>query len=297
MPELKNGDSEAQQTPYDGIIPTGWLTAYNRTFTDIPYAREVYDELVAVGEEQAAKAFEEMKDTKMAPQFEARYILIDKLIRPTGLKQIMEVAAGLSTRGMEMTSDGSISYVEVELPQMADDKRKVIEALEQKRVFPNRPNLHIENGSATDSDSLAQAARHFNSEEPILVVNEGLLRYLDFDDKTQYAKNVHELLQRFGGAWITSDISLPKVVYKEDELMSERRRKMSEITGVNIAGNLFKDVHDAKQFFEKLGFSVESHSFLEVVDQLVSPERLGLDKDYVEAINQSAVVFVMRPVN
>ena len=76
--------------------------------------------------------------------------------------------------------------------------------------------------------------------------------------------------------------------------MAGRRQKISEITGVNVADNLFKDEDDAKQFFDDLGFSIESHSFLEVVDELTSPAKLGMPRDYVEAINGSAVCFVMK---
>ena len=51
-----------------------------------------------------------------------------------------------------------------------------------------------------------KATRFFN-EEPIAVVNEGLLQYLDSQEKTVLGRNVHQLLKRFGGIWITPDIS------------------------------------------------------------------------------------------
>ena len=177
---------------------------------------------------------------------------------------------------------------------MMADKRKIVSNLEQKGVVPNRPNLHIEDGSAVNADDLLKAARHFNPNKPVAVVNEGLLRYLSFDDKAKYADNVKTLLRKFGGVWITSDISLPKVIYKEQDVMGERRKRISEITGVNVADNLFKDEDDANQFFEDLGFNVESHSFLEEIDELTSPAKLDMPRDYVEAINASAVCFVMR---
>jgi hypothetical protein len=125
-------------------------------------------------------------------------------------------------------------------------------------------------------------------------MNEGLLRYLSIDEKTRYADNVKVLLRKFGGVWITSDISLPKVIYREDDVMAGRRKRISEITGVNVADNLFKDEEDAKHFFEDLGFDVESHSFLEVIDELTSPTKLDMPRDYVEAINSSAVCFLMK---
>jgi len=283
------------KTTYDGVVPTGWLTAYGRTFTDIPYSQAMFDELEAIRtNSSSAPILEEMKDTKLAPQFEARHKLLNKLVKESGIKQVLEIAAGLSTRGIELTTDELIQYVEVDLPTMMADKRKILADLQEKGAIPNRPNLHIADGSAVEIDDLIKAATYFDSSQPIAVVNEGLLRYLGFEDKTKYAENVKCLLKQFGGVWITSDISLPKVFYKEDDVMALRRKRISEITGVNVADNLFKDEEDAKKFFGNLGFSVESHSFLEMLDDLTSPQALDMPRDYVEAINGSAVVFVMR---
>jgi len=177
---------------------------------------------------------------------------------------------------------------------MMADKRKIIAALQRQHALPVRSNLYTEDGSAVKLESLMSAARHFNNHEPIAVVNEGLLRYLNFDDKTAYAANVKSLLRKFGGVWITSDISLPKVFYKEDDVMKLRRQRISQITGVNVTDNLFKDEGDAKRFFNGLGFGVESHRLLEIAGELVSPKALNVPHDYVEAILGSAVIFVMR---
>lgn len=284
-----------QTTQYDGIIPTGWLTAYGRTFTDIPYSHEMFDALEAIRSAgDSAETLEIMKDTNLAPQFEARHLMLNKWIAATDIKQVLEVAAGLSTRGLELTADPSMTYVEVDLPDMVADKKKILDDLQAAGKLPERPNLHIEAGSATDQADLLSASRYFDVVEPIVVANEGLLRYLSMEAKQQYADNIKVLLQKFGGAWITSDISLPSIIYKEDDVMAERRKKISAITGINVANNLFKDEADAKQFFEDLGFNVESHSFSEVIEKLTSPARLNMPKDYVEAINASPVVFVMR---
>jgi len=294
MSSTRDGELKPQ-TPYDGIIPTGWLTAYGRTFTDIPYSQAMFDELEAI--RVAAGSTEilvKMKDTKFAPQFEARHKLLDKLIKGTGIKQVLEIASGLSTRGLDITADGSVEYVAVDLPTMMADKRKILANFEQSGVVPKRGNLQIEDGSAVDFDDLLRATRYFDEAEPIVVVNEGLLLYLNFAEKTQYASNVTVLLRKFGGVWITSDISLPTVFYKEDDVMKLRRKRISEITGVNVADSLFKDEDDAKRFFEELGFDVESYSFLEMTNDLVSPNNLDMPRDYVEAINGSAVCFVMR---
>lgn len=49
-----------------------------------------------------------------------------------------------------------------------------------------------------------------------------------------------------------------------------------------------------KDFFENLGFSVERHSFLEVMGELTSPEKLDISPQEAEKMIEPAVVFVMR---
>ena len=182
MTETITPKEEIPETAYDGIIPTGWLTAYGRTFTDIPYSQEMFDELEAIRTANSADTLSVMKDTKLAPQFEARHKLLNRLIEQTGIKQVLEVAAGLSTRGLELSSDSSVTYVEVDLPAMMTDKRNIVTDLEQKGVIPKRPNLHIEDGSAVEPNDLLKAANYFDSHKPVAIINEGLLRYLNFDE-------------------------------------------------------------------------------------------------------------------
>ena len=46
-------------------------------------------------------------------------------------------------------------------------------------------------------------------------------------------------------------------------------------------------------FFERLGFSVESHSLLKVADQIVSGKKLNVTHEAVAELIGSVVVFVM----
>ncbi len=77
---------------YNDIIPTGWLSAYSRTFTDIPYSQAVFNELETIKTVDGSdEQLDAMKDNRLAPQFEARHKLLNRLIAQTGIKQIIEV--------------------------------------------------------------------------------------------------------------------------------------------------------------------------------------------------------------
>lgn len=284
-----------EATPYDGVIPTGWLTAYGKTFTDIAYSRDMFDGLetirLANGPDERLAT---MKDTRLAPQFEARHKLLNRIIRSTGIKQVMEIAAGFSTRGLELTADSEVVYVEVDLPGVVTDKHRVLDMLRAKGAIPQRPNLFLEAGSAVNEQDLLHAAAHFDDSKPVIIAHEGLLRYLRMDEKSRCAHNVKALLQEFGGVWVTPDICLPSITYKQADVMAERRKGISAITGVNTADNLFKDEADAREFFEGQGFSIVwRHSFAEVIDELTSPVELHTPRESVEEMIAPLAVFVM----
>jgi len=136
----------------------------------------------------------------------------------------------------------------------------------------------------------------FDGSKPLVVTNEGLLRYLTKDEKAIVAQNIHKILEEFGGVWITSDISLRKIFSQENKVMVEHVEKISKLTGKDIVANRFETEKEAIDFFENLGFSIERHSFMEVYDDLVSPNRLNLIEQQVKDTIEGAVVFVMRTV-
>jgi O-methyltransferase involved in polyketide biosynthesis len=177
---------------------------------------------------------------------------------------------------------------------MTKNKRALLENLFSKGKAKPQGGLHIEDGNALDRDSLFAATKYFK-DKPVAVIHEGLLRYLNFEEKKTVANNIHALLEKFGGVWITSDITLKRVLSGErQEERDDNRKRVLALSGIDIGANTFENEDDAKKFFEELGFSVERHGFMEVADELVSPARIGLPRDEVENLLKDPVVFVMR---
>ena len=271
---------------YDRIAPTALMVAHRRSFTDIPYAQEIFKEL----ERGEGVIPAELLTPKIAPQIEARYKLLSRFIRESGVTQIFEMAAGFSPRGLDMTDNPEVEYIESDLPNVSLQKRKIIETL----IPSGRPNLHLMTVDATDAVTTQVTASIFDTTKPLAVVNEGLLRYLNFAEKAKVAKNVHVLLERFGGVWITPDITFKKTLEAENVASNGQVEKIHKLTGINTDHNRFDSVDDARRFFENLGFIVESHSFMEVIDELTSPQRLSQSRAEVEALLKDPVVFVMK---
>ncbi len=137
---------------------------------------------------------------------------------------------------------------------------------------------------------MIDVAATFFQQEPITIINEGLMRYQWFDNKALLGKNNLRLLRRFGGTWITPDVTLPE----QNSIRKAVIQQTMELTGIDVSENAFPDAAHAKSFFETLGFEVEQRSFMEVVDQLTSPKRLGMSESDVEQMISWRVAFVMK---
>lgn len=289
------GPEQRNKGSHERISPTAWTVAYRRTFTDIPYSNEIFVELEKQLKEQGGvEIADELRTPAIAPQSEARFKLVNRLLKQSGSNQVFEIAAGLSPRGLATTDNPSTTYIEVDLPGMMKLKRKIVEAITGKQTVGKRNNLHLETGDALNLQSLQEAASHLDRTRPIVVINEGLLRYLNFDEKAIVARNIHALLEQFSGVWITPDITLPHILNAENLVAHNQTQKIKELTRIDIDQNRFSSVEQARRFFENLGFTVEDHSFMEVVDELVSPKRLGQTDKETEALIEDAHVFVMR---
>ena len=93
---------------YEEISSTAIVTSYPRIFTDIPYEKEIYEWLSNYCNEEVTL------NKMLAPEIEARYKLTNKLLDNSGIKQVLELAAGYSSRGL-IYSQKRYNYVEMDL--------------------------------------------------------------------------------------------------------------------------------------------------------------------------------------
>lgn len=276
---------------YTPITPTAWMIAYIRTLTDIPYATEIFDEFERLRQSQGEGPVpEELKQSDIAPQIEARYKIIDREIKRNGAKQILEIASGLSPRGLDLSKDPSYHYVEFDLPAITKQKEEIARILGGQRA-----NLTFRSGNALDPHDLEEAVKFFDKAKPLIITNEGLLRYLNMEEKAIVAKNVLSILSDFEGVWITPDITLRKVLLADRLATDGQVDKIMKDTGVDMSKNRFETAEEAQKFFENLGFSVERYGFDEMASELVSPQRLGLSKEQTTQLLESPELCVMRP--
>lgn len=203
----------AQEEAYEKISATAKLVAHVRTFTDIPFAREIAAASGAEKDFQASTGKNAETVTQLTPLWEARYKATDQIIAQHHITQVLEIAAGLSPRGLAITENPNVVYVATDLPQILEQEKAIAESI-LATLNIHRPNLYFRIANALDREGLLQAATPFQSGRPIAVITEGLLVYLTRAEKETLASNIHDLLKQYDGIWITPDVSTTKQSWK-----------------------------------------------------------------------------------
>jgi O-methyltransferase involved in polyketide biosynthesis len=262
------------------ISVTAKLAAHMRAFSDIPYAADIADLT------RARAAFDQLlRDhtlrpedlTFYAPFFEARHKSIGAMIQRARIGQILELATGLSPRGLELTADPKYYVVETDLDEILAEKRILLADLQRRHRLDVRNNHRLAAANALDLDQLLAAANYFKSSQRLLVVHEGLLQYLSSSETEHVARNIHHLLSRFGGMWVTPDFSLKSDATHATEAQTLFRSIVAHATDRTLYNNAFDSIEHLREYFRGLGFQVEVFNQLYLAPDLASPTKLRLD--------------------
>jgi len=278
------------------ISMTAKLAAYYRKFTDIPFAAEAAER---VG---ADNAFEQLvRDhglkreqlTFYAPMFEARYKSITELIRKSGATQVLELASGYSLRGLDLTAHAGIRYVETDLAAVVQTKRALLDDLRAAHGIAPSPQHFVTVADALDLEQLRAAAAVLDPAQPVIVLCEGLILYLDQSEAERLASNVHALLDDFGGTWMTPDFV---VKAESPELPPERARLREAVTGITqrqLDASSFEDAADLAAFLQRVRFEAVVRYQVDETPAFSSLERLGLAPELLERLRPALRVWVM----
>src|SRR5262249_29844996 len=106
-----------------------------------------------------------------------RHVIIDKLLETAAAKHVLELAAGLSRRGVAVSADPTVTYTEVDRPGVLEIKRKLLARTVEGRAVLARENLRLVGADLADAalEPLCSAPPG----TPLFVVAEGLFSYPD----------------------------------------------------------------------------------------------------------------------
>ncbi|KAA9158450.1 class I SAM-dependent methyltransferase [Amycolatopsis acidicola] len=187
------------------------------------------------------------------PTFEgmlvARHRTLDALlggaIERGEIKQVIEIAAGLSARGWRFNRRYDVEYIEADLPKMAARKQHLLDRLDGPT-----PRVVALDALAEDGpESLSALAESLDPKLGTAIVTEGLLNYFDLDAVAAMWRRFADVLRRFPTGAYFADLVLP-----DDSLV--QRLGTGLLTGV-VRGRVhlhFTDDAEAAGMLNDCGF-------------------------------------------
>jgi O-methyltransferase involved in polyketide biosynthesis len=142
----------------------------------------------------------------------ARHRAIDALLKAAieahGVRQVIEVAAGLSPRGWRFAQryGAELTYVEADLPGMAERKRRALERVSS--VSEHHRVRELDALSDSGPDSLPAVAAELDPGKGLAIITEGLLGYLPSDAVLDIWSRCAGVLEGFSAGRYISDIHI-----------------------------------------------------------------------------------------
>lgn len=171
--------------------------------------------------------------------------LLTKAIEEHEIRQVIEVAAGLSPRGWRFAQryGDQLTYVEADLPGMADRKRRALERIgslgEHHRV------RELDALADAGPDSLAAVSAELDPEAGLAIITEGLLGYLPPGAVLDVWARFAGVLQGFAAGRYISDIHI-------GELQGVTVRAFRVLLSIFVRGRVHLHFDDPGGVVEKL---------------------------------------------
>jgi O-methyltransferase involved in polyketide biosynthesis len=218
-----------------------------KAHSGLPYAREVA-ELVFGSQEVAAAVSPTPAAALRRRHFELRARSVDEALELVGTNKIVELASGLSFRGLARAARDDVHYLDTDLPDLVEQKRSILAQLCPPTLAGT---YRIEPLDVMDDAAFARALASVPV-GPLTIVHEGLLMYLGPDEKLRLAASIREALRSRGGRWITADVYL-----RRESTIAREAHVEKFLTEHRVEEQKFGDWDEAERFFSEAGFVVE----------------------------------------
>jgi O-methyltransferase involved in polyketide biosynthesis len=240
---------------YATISPSASSLLKMKGHTSIPFAKEA----AALLEEHDLATLPENLNEHFyywmrVFHFEARYTSINDLLRDIQPKNILELSSGYSFRGLDYCINHDVHYIDTDLPEVVDLKTN----LQRKLIGDDatfKGKLETTALNALDEEGFDKIVARFDR-NPLTIVNEGLLMYLNTDEKKKLCRIIHKHILQKGGYWITADIYMKSPESKVTNLRMSKEEK-SFFANHNIDENKFDSEAAAEEFFKSEGFKID----------------------------------------
>jgi hypothetical protein len=237
---------------FTSISPSAWLLLQMKAETTIPYIRDAVNWLPQPENVIHLSKGKDLMYWARVLHFEERYLSISQLLNDIKPHDILELSSGFSFRGLDMTEkNNNLHYIDTDLPGIVTVKKTVVD-----KLWPSGnslSNYEILPLDALDKKTFENITERFD-DDPVTIVNEGLLMCLNRAEKQILCRHISETLRKHGGSWITADIYFR---YQMEETKQSGDSFDEFLDKHGAWENTFIDESDARQFFESMGFTID----------------------------------------
>jgi O-methyltransferase involved in polyketide biosynthesis len=275
----ESGQIKIADRNFSSISPSAESLLLMKGHTNIPFARQTA-ELIKFPDKYSPE-FDNRDVTFWARtlHFEKRYWSIDNLLIDIPVRNILELSSGFSFRGLETVKQKGFHYIDTDLPDIIEKKKGIIPALKDVD-FNINGTLELLALNALDYEQFHSIVNRFPEGE-IVILNEGLLMYLDEEEKKKLCGIICQILKERGGYWITADVYVKKSHEKLNLKLDNKTKDFFKQH--SIEDNKFESFEDAEAFFSKMGF---------VIDKKANVKRTKLSsmKYFLKSISQKQLI-------
>ena len=171
---------------------------------------------------------------------------LDELIEQYPNLQIVEIAAGLSPRGWRYRQIyKDISYIEMDLPDMAAAKRLAL-----KKIDPEATVIGVD----LFDQAFAEHILALDHSKPLVIISEGLVNYFTKDMLQQLWQSFNQVLRPFTQGFYITDIYPEPVKHKLAKIIWQSS-KLLKVLSKSAFSFHFTSPKEVSSFFDQAGFN------------------------------------------
>ena len=238
---------------YNSISPSAKQLLLLKGFSDIPFARKAAELMLYPKEYIANLAEMDFSFNARLMHFESRYRSIDELLADLPVKNILELSSGFSFRGLDLIMRKDVNYIDTDLPEVIADKKNFIEAFTAKD-FNAVGKLQTLPLNALDEEQFKDTIKLFPPGE-VAILTEGLMMYLNPEEKVKLCNIIRNILKERGGCWIIADIYIRKEIDQRNVMVTEALQNFYDAH--KIEENKFESFDAAEKLFNGCGLVID----------------------------------------
>lgn len=253
---MNQEEKSSNERDYSSISPSARSLLLLKGFTDIPFALEAAKLISRPNHYQPDFSIKDLAFWARLLHFESRYKSINQLLANLPVQNILEISSGFSFRGLSSVLNKEVYYIDTDLPEVITTKLGLLDDLLPHDAIPHG-ELETLALNALDEAAFTSIINHFPKGE-LVIVNEGLLVYLDTNEKRKLCSNIRKVLRQRGGYWITADIYVKSPNRLPGLQMNDKLQEF--FREHRIEENKFNSFEEAEAFFKTEGFIIDKEA-------------------------------------